>query len=146
MKFELVGFYPVTEKNRGIRNINQLGTVHVYIIDYKIDIRGIRVHKSGAGLFFNINYIVDLDPETGEAVRYPSFRFTENADHKALMDFLHKTVKPDILAWMKDSKHPLHFKKWPPLNDKPRGNTKVAGHHNRPVLRRIVDESRFRKI
>ena len=104
MKFELVDFYPTTEKNRKKSQRNLVGTVHLYIIDYQIDLRGIRVAKNGKGLYFLMPHIFGQDHETGEQVRYPVFRFTNQKDHDEMMDFLHKEVKPEILKRLKNGK------------------------------------------
>jgi len=96
MKFELVGFFPLTDKNRGKAKKSTLGSIHIYLIDCQIDIRGIMVSKKGKSLFFHIPHFYGLDGETGEPIRYPFFRFTKEKDHQDLLDFLHKDVKPAI--------------------------------------------------
>jgi hypothetical protein len=98
MKFELVGFYPITEKNRKANPPNLIATIHLYVIDYKLDLRGIRLTRRGKRIFFVMPHIFGLDPETGEEVSYPMFRWTDPADHKAMLDFLIDEVKTVVLA------------------------------------------------
>ena len=93
MKFEMVEFYPATEPKK---KKNFLGTVHIYAIDCELDIRGILVTLHGNGMFFNLPHFRAIDSETGKEVRYPHIRWTNQATHKDMMDFLHGTVKPEI--------------------------------------------------
>lgn len=104
MKFELVDFYPITDKNRGNCNKNFLGTVHLYIIDCQFDLRGIRVCRQGKKIYFHLPHVVGNDHETGEKIRYPVFRFTNQKDHEEMMDFLHKEVKPTVFEKIKAQK------------------------------------------
>lgn len=97
MKFELVDFYPITDKNRGRSKKNILGSVHVYIIDCNVDIRGIKVAKKGNRILFLMPHMFSLDLETGQEVRYPIFSFTNPKDHESMMNFLHSEVKTHIL-------------------------------------------------
>lgn len=96
MKFELVDFYPITDKNRGKAKKNLLGTIHIYVIDFQIDIRGIRVVKNGKCIHFLMPHSFGIDHETGETVKYPIVRFTNQKDHDEMMNFLHNEVKPKI--------------------------------------------------
>lgn len=102
MKFELVDFYPITDKNRGNAKRNMLGTVHIYAIDCQLDIRGIKVTQQGKSLFFHIPHIFGQDHETGEKVKYPVFRWTNQSSHEEMMDFLHTEVKPIVKKRLKD--------------------------------------------
>lgn len=100
MKIEFVGFYPVAPALKS-RYKKMLGTVHLYLIEEELDVRGILVMKSGKGLFFCLPYFQTIDAETGEKVRYPHIRFTNEEKHKKLIDFLHSEVKPAIKTILK---------------------------------------------
>ncbi|MDD3471515.1 MAG: hypothetical protein PHS86_01925 [Syntrophaceae bacterium] len=93
MKIELVEFYPYqkpsTHKKSGWTRV---GTVHVYLIDFEMDLRGIIVTKKGKCFRFNMPHFRAYDQETGEKVMYPHVRFTNNEKQKALMDFLFQNV------------------------------------------------------
>jgi hypothetical protein len=93
MKFELVDFYPADEFNK---RKNFVGTVHIYAIDCQLDIRGILVTTQGKGMFFNLPHFKAIDRETKTVVRYPLIRWTNDATHKEMMDFLHQKVKAEI--------------------------------------------------
>lgn len=95
MQFELVEFYPITEKSQA-KDKNLLGTIHLYVIDYQFDLRGIRVIKRGKNILFFTPHVFGLDHETGEKIRYPVFSFTNKKDHEDMMDFLKKEVKSEI--------------------------------------------------
>ena len=93
MKFELVDFYPADEINK---RKNFVGTVHIYAIDCQLDIRGILVTTHGKGMFFNLPHFKAIDKETKSVVRYPLIRWTNEATHKEMMNFLHQQVKTEI--------------------------------------------------
>lgn len=101
MKFELVDFYPITDKNRGNSKRNVLGTVHIYAIDCQLDIRGIKITQNGKNMFFHLPHIFSQDHETGEKVRYPVFRWTKESTHTEMMEFLHNQVKPIVQEKLK---------------------------------------------
>jgi len=104
MKFELVDFYPITDKNREKNNKDTLGTIHIYAIDCQLDLRGIRVKKNGKAIFFYMPHVLGSDHETGEKIRYPVFRWTDQKIHQQMMDFLHTEVKPLIKERIKSQK------------------------------------------
>lgn len=104
MRFELVDFYPITDKNRGKAKKNLLGTVHLYMIDCQFDIRGIRVSKNGKGIYFQMPHIFGFDHETGEKIKYPVFHFTKQENHDEMMNFLHTEVKPIVQEKIKAQK------------------------------------------
>jgi hypothetical protein len=97
MKFELVEFYPIENKQFP----KTVGTVHIYAIDCELDIRGILVTKQGKGIYFNLPHYNAKDQETGENVRYPHIRWTNQATHEEMLNFLHREVKPLVLESLK---------------------------------------------
>lgn len=99
MKFEMVEYYPVIGLKK---RKNFLGTVHIYVIDCQLDIRGIMVSRQGKGLYFNLPHFKAIDEETGLEVSYPLIRWENSATQKEMMNFLHEKVKPEILKRIKD--------------------------------------------
>jgi hypothetical protein len=97
MKFEFVEFYPIKKP----RNNQVKGTVHIYAIDCDLDIRGIAVHVHGKAMYFNFPHYSAIDEETGNVVRYPHIRWTNEEKHQSMMDFLHKEVKPKVWESLK---------------------------------------------
>ncbi len=102
MKFEFVEFYPSAEMPNN--KSKALGTVHIYAIDCKLDIRGILVFKQGKGIFFCAPHFRGIDTETGKIVKYPLIRWTNQETQQEMIDFLHKEAKPVILKSLKESK------------------------------------------
>jgi len=96
MKMEFVKFYPLAPSLKKNRHKNTLGTVHVYLIEEEMSLRGILVLKSGKGIFFSLPHFSTINAETGEKVSYPHVRFTNDEKHKNLINFLHQHVKPII--------------------------------------------------
>ena len=85
MKFEIVDFYPVEGKKKFI------GTMHIYVIDYELDIRGITVLKNGKYYLFLMpgKKVPDSEDPT-KLVFYPMIDFTNRDKKKEVIDFLQK--------------------------------------------------------
>lgn len=79
MKIEIVEFYPYIPKNEEDRLTKKslLGTLHVYLVDYEIDLRGITVHRHPGGIRFLMPQKFTFDHETNALVRYPVIQFTD---------------------------------------------------------------------
>jgi hypothetical protein len=82
MNIELVEFYdlPIDKKHK-----KRAGTLHIYLIDYQIDIRGIRVIFNKSRMYVNMPTMFGKDPDTGEKVMYPVFVFTDNNKNKEIV-------------------------------------------------------------
>jgi hypothetical protein len=83
MNIEIVDFFPNTVQKQK----NKIcGTMHVYLADLEVDIRGICVHFTLNGsLFIGMPGAFGIDQETGKKVRYPTFSFTSQQKRKELM-------------------------------------------------------------
>ena len=74
MKIEIVEFYPyVNDEKKGILK----GTLHAYIIDLGMDLRGIYVMKKKHKWFIGLPSKFGLDLETKKYVMYPIIEFTD---------------------------------------------------------------------
>ena len=71
MKIEIVGFYKNLDPKFKI-----IGTLHVYLVDLDLDIRGIAVHKAGKLWFYKIPGRNCIDSETKEKVWFPYISFS----------------------------------------------------------------------
>jgi hypothetical protein len=81
MNIEVVEFYVVdTSEDNEILS----GTLHVYLIDYDIDLRGIFVSKKKNYWHFTLPYKKAVDGETGAILRYPIFSFANLEKNKDL--------------------------------------------------------------
>lgn len=87
MNIEIVGFY---EDSRDDAKQHLIGTLHVYLIDEEIDLRGIYVTKKKESWWFGMPQRKGKDEETGKAVWYPTFTFTDIEKQKSLMVAIRK--------------------------------------------------------
>ena len=83
MNIEIVEFY---EFRRDEKKFKIEGTLHVYLIDLDIDIRGIYAVRSGDRLFIEMAYKTGIDEDTKEHIRYPVFSFTDREKNKILLE------------------------------------------------------------
>lgn len=93
MNIEIVGFYAL-ERNDKKQKLT--GTMHVYLIDYGIDLRGVYVDKMKERWFFMIPNRTGIDEETKQKVTYPVFTFTDNSKHKEMMKTIREKGKEYI--------------------------------------------------
>ena len=94
MKFEFVEFYPITMQEKKKSGKLCIGTLHIYVIDIQMDIRGIRVNRWKNKIYFHMPTFSSYDQETGEKVRYPIIWFNETSTQKDLLEFLNIFVRP----------------------------------------------------
>lgn len=85
MKIEIVDFY--LKKKTGPKI---MGTMHIYLIDYKMDIRGIHVYGSEKKYFYFLPSKSAIDPETKNKIWYPLISFSDQKLVNDLKDFLIK--------------------------------------------------------
>lgn len=86
MQIEIVEFYPADDFEVPF----DTGTLHVYLIEQQIDLRGICVHYRKGRWFFNLPFFTGIDDETKEEVRYPVFSFTDREKHKLFVEEVKK--------------------------------------------------------
>lgn len=99
MKIEIVEFYPFqTEAGPQIHN----GTLHVYLIDWKADLRGIKVQKLNNQWRFYLPINFALDPETKQKVRYPIISFTDRETQRRLVSLTRTMGQEYIMQNFKD--------------------------------------------
>jgi len=97
MDIEVVEFYPHQEKPEG--NGSFAGSLHVYIIDHNIDLRGIYVSydKERKNQWrFTLPTLLGLDQETKEKVRFPAFQYADKKKTLQLMKQIRYRGKPYI--------------------------------------------------
>lgn len=100
MKIEIVEFYPFLNKDN-TRQINK-GTLHIYVIDWKLDIRGVRVEKQNNQWRFYLPVLYGLDPETKQKVKYPIFSFTDREVQRKLISDMRDMGKTYIMQNFKE--------------------------------------------
>ena len=88
MKIELVEFYEISKsKEKGLR-----GTVHVFLPELNMDIRGIDVIKLKGKVLVYFPTRKAIDQETKLPVRYPLINFIENAKNQEFRREVRKLV------------------------------------------------------
>ncbi len=92
MKVEVIDFYPRLIKDNKSNIIKYIGTISLYLIDYKIDLRGILVKKRKKKLFICLPGKIVTDTEInekGEKIKknifYQYFSFQEIEKQKDLI-------------------------------------------------------------
>lgn len=99
MKIEIVEFYPFKTPD-GYRIHN--GTLHIYLIDWKIDLRGIKVQKINNQWRFYLPVGFGIDPETKQKVRYPILSFTDRDTQRRLVSIIRQMGQDYIMQNFKD--------------------------------------------
>lgn len=111
MKFEIVEFYPLKKEKKKI-----IGTVHLYIADWDMDLRGIRYmrNKSANGKVFNLFRLPEkrtID-EDGNLVRYPIICWPNPDIKRWIIEYLMNEGVAFINKRLKEGvKYPPLFKK-----------------------------------
>lgn len=100
MRYEFVEFYQLTEDEKKKLKTNSVGTVHIYIVDYELDVRGIRVIPLKKGFFFEMP-MYKYREEGGKKGKYPALRFVNDEKQKDLIKFLREEVGPIVEARLK---------------------------------------------
>lgn len=86
MNIEIVECYPIKLKKKA----DFAGSLHVYLIDYGIDLRGAIIIKNKNHWIIKMPYKTGIDQETGEYVSYPIFSFTDREKGKSLLNEIKK--------------------------------------------------------
>ena len=83
MQIEIVEFYPDEIKSNFLK-----GSMHVYIVEEKIDLRGWMVIKNKETWLFHLPSKVGKDPETSKLIRYPTFAYNDPEKAKNLFELV----------------------------------------------------------
>lgn len=91
MQVEVVEFYPDMTMREPY-----IGTLHVYLPEYDIDLRGIRIIERGkVGFVYHMPEMFTKDNE-GKKVRYPIWHFTNKEKQAEFIRILQKEGNPYI--------------------------------------------------
>lgn len=94
MEIEIVEFY---EYKRDDKKQFLAGTLHVYIVDLEIDLRGVSVFKKKNFWFFKAAHLCGIDPETKAKVKYPAFIFANQKKNEELSNLIREKGKEYII-------------------------------------------------
>ncbi len=93
MKIEIVEFYPLNvDKSANFF----CGSLHIYLIEYGLDIRGINVIKKNNRWTFFLPHRKAKEEGTENFIQYPIINFTDNQKQQALVDFIRTKGKEYI--------------------------------------------------
>lgn len=90
MNIEIVDFYMIKEDEA--KKLWQ-GTCHAYFIDYKMDVRGIKIVKNKNYIWVSMPATSAIDADTGEKVWYPLINFIEPDTTKALRSAIRNSAR-----------------------------------------------------
>lgn len=83
MDIEVIEFYPTKQTENEI-----IGSMHIYIIDLGIDLRGIHVVRKGKFWRIDMPSRFGIDEDTKQEVRFPVFSFSDLKKNKELRDLI----------------------------------------------------------
>lgn len=115
MKLQIVEFY---EDENDKKNKKLTGSMHVYLVDYDIDIRGVDVSLDDGKPWITLPSIIRYDKITKQDVRFPVLQFGNRqktlklraALIKAALEYIHKNVlnkKPNVKKKFNKKKKPV---------------------------------------
>jgi len=87
MKIEIIEYYPIKTTNKKSLRV---GTMHVYIENLDLDVRGIDVIKAKNSYIFHFPSRISV--ENGKKVRYPVISFANKATQDKIKKVLHITA------------------------------------------------------
>lgn len=117
MKIEIVEFYALKKKNNTYR-----GTLHVYLPEKSIDLRGIDVFQKKQYIHLQLPFKLGVDKETKKECKYPVVAFVD-VDTKDFMSQLREVAIPYLNEALKN---------WQPvLAAKPANKKREGGRNNR---------------
>ncbi|GEM_PF-2340441 len=98
MNIEVVEFYPCSDPvaSHAGKHTNFIGTLHIYLCDLDIDLRGLPVFKKGKRIFIQMPNKNAVDPDTKEKVKFPIFNFANHAKQQELVRAIVKEAVPFI--------------------------------------------------
>ena len=128
MEIEIVEFY-LTEK----KGNKFTGSLHVYLIESGIDLRGIFVgfnFKKDPKWRFFMPSKKGYDEELKKEVQYPVFQFADRAKQKELLDALYDKARPYIKAKVEgiETKEKVIFKKFQPKPSEKKTMPPISGN------------------
>lgn len=97
MKIEIVEFYPFAKQSPN----SLYGTLHVYICDLEMDLRGVEFYRDKVKWHVLMPYRWGTDPNTGKKCRYPIINLTNKRKNDLLKSEIKKLGIKYIEAMLK---------------------------------------------
>jgi len=92
MDIEIVEYYPITKNGQ-----KGTGTFHVYVIDYGIDIRGMRLSRNKDVWHILFPTKTTYDNEEKKEVSFPVFQFTDKEKNESFRMLCKEKLKEYLL-------------------------------------------------
>lgn len=99
MDIEIVEFYEMHRVDE--KRILQ-GSLHIYLIDLDVDLRGIMVRKRNDSWFFGLPSLFGIDPDTKKKVKFPIFSFADRKKTDEMKKLIIKKGKEYIVNKLKE--------------------------------------------
>ena len=103
MKIEIVEAYPIVLAGQNKKKT--AFSLHVYIIDFDIDLRGIYAIKYKDSYIIKMPYRNSVDSETKERVSYPVFKFMNQETMNKFLELIKEEVILFFKSKEKDNEH-----------------------------------------
>jgi hypothetical protein len=97
MNIEIVEFY-LEQQDNAKKSLK--GTLHIYLPECDIDLRGVIVSRRKDFWFFGLPSKVSVDQETGQKIKYPIFTFTDSKKMGILLSNIREKGKSYIIKKM----------------------------------------------
>lgn len=97
MNIEIVDFFP-----ERITPNTVIGTLHVYLPDYGVDLRGLLVHMTSTALHILAPTKTTYDIKEKKKCTYPIFEIMDIEKKKEFFDFVKALARPVIMAKIKE--------------------------------------------
>lgn len=94
MNIEIVDYHPHNKKMGP-----EIGTLHVFLIDLGLDVRGCSVIKKGSQYIVNGPVRYGYCPDAERMLRYPVLAFTDQVTQKLFMHALITKGRDYVKAW-----------------------------------------------
>jgi hypothetical protein len=94
MDIEVVEFYTM-ERNDEKQTL--VGSLHVYLTEMDVDLRGVLVKKRKDSWYFELPFLFGKDPETKQKVKFPVFSFVNREKTSELRNVVRDKGKDYII-------------------------------------------------
>ena len=84
MNIDIIDFYP----GKKPKDKKYVGTLHVYLEDYDLDVRGVDVKRYGDKIFYNLPKRKTWDPEQKKVITFDVLSFTDPKKKELLISQL----------------------------------------------------------
>jgi hypothetical protein len=119
MKIEIVNYYPRWwDKEK----MHSEGSLHIYVEDWKLDIRGIMVKWNGSSAYVRMPQMTSYDYEQKRKIAFPIVGFTDNNAMRSFIELIRQELKPYLEKYAPESCIPRALVKKPQFKKKAPSN------------------------